>query len=561
MGEEDFYYEETEVDEATYLDIFHRTSGLPMSPSHNSDGLSSGRSFASSSPATSPVCSTDSSSSSSSSSCSSLSYPSSQLYANSIDWNHFLADHNQLLRSAGAASQWLPAAMFAETNGKRPLVQQRRQQHPLHSRLLDSEADEQSFKMQMQMELQLQQQQQQQQRRRHNHLHQFQRQQQLPADFGCHSPAAAATSPRGRPSPKRHRNHPHPHQRPDPHTHPLARRHHHHHQQQHDRNHQQEQQAPTEGGCSAEQRAPSSPPDAKLAAGLQFSMQLCSGSPISPECAPADRVAGALCATRPQAGAENERREEEKKEEEEKEELQGSPNNRHLNHLNQRRQLVISNQQKQYLAKQTHDHTYNSPTEASASGRQPSEAGGRDSSGPSEREAERAGSKRPGRKPRQPEGYYSHLAAAKCATRGDAQTSGQTIATTKAKTKGANATTANLKHNLSQQFFQANEAKPSQGRAAGYLAAEGGGSGGGSSSCSSLSSLSSSGASSLAADSKLGQRQSATGAPASSVSPLCAGRRGRGENRKCRKVYGMERRDLWCTQCKWKKACSRFGDQ
>lgn len=38
-------------------------------------------------------------------------------------------------------------------------------------------------------------------------------------------------------------------------------------------------------------------------------------------------------------------------------------------------------------------------------------------------------------------------------------------------------------------------------------------------------------------------------------------RRGRGENRKCRKVYGMERRDLWCTQCKWKKACSRFCDQ
>lgn len=27
---------------------------------------------------------------------------------------------------------------------------------------------------------------------------------------------------------------------------------------------------------------------------------------------------------------------------------------------------------------------------------------------------------------------------------------------------------------------------------------------------------------------------------------------------KCRKVYGMEGRDQWCTQCKWKKACSRF---
>ncbi|XP_037925234.1 zinc finger protein 704 isoform X2 [Hermetia illucens] len=36
--------------------------------------------------------------------------------------------------------------------------------------------------------------------------------------------------------------------------------------------------------------------------------------------------------------------------------------------------------------------------------------------------------------------------------------------------------------------------------------------------------------------------------------------RTRGENKKCRKVYGMDHRDQWCTQCKWKKACSRFGD-
>lgn len=38
------------------------------------------------------------------------------------------------------------------------------------------------------------------------------------------------------------------------------------------------------------------------------------------------------------------------------------------------------------------------------------------------------------------------------------------------------------------------------------------------------------------------------------------GRRGRGDTRKCRKVYGMESRDQWCTQCKWKKACTRFHD-
>ncbi|XP_044726630.1 zinc finger protein 395 [Chrysoperla carnea] len=42
--------------------------------------------------------------------------------------------------------------------------------------------------------------------------------------------------------------------------------------------------------------------------------------------------------------------------------------------------------------------------------------------------------------------------------------------------------------------------------------------------------------------------------------PPSPSRRLRGENKKCRKVYGMEHRELWCTQCKWKKACSRFGD-
>uniref|UniRef100_A0A2K5JY05 C2H2-type domain-containing protein n=1 Tax=Colobus angolensis palliatus TaxID=336983 RepID=A0A2K5JY05_COLAP len=34
----------------------------------------------------------------------------------------------------------------------------------------------------------------------------------------------------------------------------------------------------------------------------------------------------------------------------------------------------------------------------------------------------------------------------------------------------------------------------------------------------------------------------------------------RGDAKKCRKVYGMERRDLWCTACRWKKACQRFLD-
>lgn len=46
----------------------------------------------------------------------------------------------------------------------------------------------------------------------------------------------------------------------------------------------------------------------------------------------------------------------------------------------------------------------------------------------------------------------------------------------------------------------------------------------------------------------------------SGKTPASPSRRIRGENKKCRKVYGMEHREQWCTQCKWKKACSRFGD-
>ena len=45
-----------------------------------------------------------------------------------------------------------------------------------------------------------------------------------------------------------------------------------------------------------------------------------------------------------------------------------------------------------------------------------------------------------------------------------------------------------------------------------------------------------------------------------STSPKSPLRRPRGDAKKCRKVYGMEHREMWCTQCKWKKACTRFGE-
>ncbi|XP_062406454.1 zinc finger protein 395b isoform X2 [Sardina pilchardus] len=60
------------------------------------------------------------------------------------------------------------------------------------------------------------------------------------------------------------------------------------------------------------------------------------------------------------------------------------------------------------------------------------------------------------------------------------------------------------------------------------------------------------------------QRNSApTRSHAISASPSrnhCTFRKGRGEAKKCRKVYGVERRDQWCTACRWKKACQRFPD-
>ncbi|GCB61453.1 zinc finger protein 704-like isoform X2 [Scyliorhinus torazame] len=46
----------------------------------------------------------------------------------------------------------------------------------------------------------------------------------------------------------------------------------------------------------------------------------------------------------------------------------------------------------------------------------------------------------------------------------------------------------------------------------------------------------------------------------SSPKPGTGTRKPRGEGKKCRKVYGMENRDMWCTACRWKKACQRFVD-
>ncbi|KAF7248727.1 hypothetical protein EYD10_05299 [Varanus komodoensis] len=48
--------------------------------------------------------------------------------------------------------------------------------------------------------------------------------------------------------------------------------------------------------------------------------------------------------------------------------------------------------------------------------------------------------------------------------------------------------------------------------------------------------------------------------PSSVPKPTAGTRKPRGEAKKCRKVYGMENRNMWCTACRWKKACQRFVD-
>ncbi|TNN44585.1 Zinc finger protein 704 [Liparis tanakae] len=61
-----------------------------------------------------------------------------------------------------------------------------------------------------------------------------------------------------------------------------------------------------------------------------------------------------------------------------------------------------------------------------------------------------------------------------------------------------------------------------------------------------------------------GERRQPAAAASTSVTPPpksnSGTRKPRGDAKKCRKVYGMEKRDMWCTACRWKKACQRFTD-
>ena len=54
-----------------------------------------------------------------------------------------------------------------------------------------------------------------------------------------------------------------------------------------------------------------------------------------------------------------------------------------------------------------------------------------------------------------------------------------------------------------------------------------------------------------------GQGGGANGAGGIAGSDLIAGHQGP-KTKKCRRVYGLNQKNLWCTQCQWKKACARF---
>ncbi|XP_023013198.2 uncharacterized protein [Leptinotarsa decemlineata] len=49
--------------------------------------------------------------------------------------------------------------------------------------------------------------------------------------------------------------------------------------------------------------------------------------------------------------------------------------------------------------------------------------------------------------------------------------------------------------------------------------------------------------------------------PSLNSTKISSTKKAKKEGRKCRKVYGVEYKGLWCTQCRWKKACTRFSNR
>lgn len=295
-------------------------------------------------------------------------------------------------------------------------------------------------------------------------------------------------------------------------------------------------------------------------AALQFSMQLQSASPV-PSSVQAPPTAGggdALCEHRRSPSASNQQN---------LFKQQQQPGN----------QLVTSNQ----LAKQAHDHTYNLPAPASAKCCSLTSASASASATPSKStlsgKLEPLGQplvpkRGPGRRPKQLQLQINHQAQM------------MTTKSSAALSRGAGISNSNnnhLKHNPSQQFFHNQStssqlsSKPTNNNHNNIIMdrnsiSSHSGSAGKHSSSSSINSSNNNNSNYHQLDANFKSLASQSPTPSSSSSSqqsngltiersLC-GRRGRGENRKCRKVYGMERRDMWCTQCKWKKACSRFSE-
>lgn len=485
------------MDEATYLAIFGHQSGpcgdpngatskgAPLSPSHNSDGLSSDQSFASSSAATSPVCSNDSGATcfQTAGVTGSLGQAAANLsYANSIDWVHFLADHSQLASStgAGAATKWLQGSSSSPPLNN---SQQVYYQTAFEARQQRSQPGRQQARKR------------------------------------GRAPKGAAAAAANRPN---HFNH-----------------HHNYHQQPPSNlNHRQQQN----------QRHLSSP-WSSAAAALQFSMQLSGSSPPPPHstsCLSAGAAAAAAAArdlsgrsaTTPTAFADHD---------------------------------YISQQ----VAFGSASHNETTPTAEAAA-------------------RPRGRAKRTSRRPAHLDDDYVGVATSN-------PTTGKTAAkrrqqkqrncdqqqidlsnnlpnmTTTSKLQTSN----HLKHNLSQQFFQynINNNNGSNNNNGDYYQDSNKQMTSSQNSTFSNNNFNSTTATSTSTSCitslnnlqaseglRLGLNMTTTGtiktaSPLSPVKTPSSGRKPRRENRKCRKVYGMDKRELWCTQCKWKKACSRFCDQ
>jgi hypothetical protein len=553
------------VDEATYLAIFnHPPAGLAasgsmrshghlhnhhhhhhhrpgaQSPSHNSDGLSSGQSFASSSPATSPVCSTDSSPPSSASSSSSLSYrhthkryhsvtAGGHSAANSIDWNQFLASSSLV-----AFEQQLgqPPAAAGSAGKRNNLVEKwpssfsnySRQQQQQHVYLMNGHGSPFNAACDLADQAKA-----------------------LAQPINCDSATIFMQQQSAGPLAKRQ-------QQLDNHSNKY-------HRNNRTKTSSISIESPPPAGRRKKQ-----PNNQKnhnqMAASLQFSMQLTTASNGQTPLSPGYETAGAIYQTYGQA-----RQKQRSNNDDQQQRLADQANNN-----SRKRQLAFDHSYHSAVASREEDGHHQQLISQQLDG----------NTRPAPRRGRRPGARRAVAAltaALAPASYNRHKQTA--AGRGGGRQHNdndthlnpnhQQIFHAKhhrgdgSKSLGSKTITRTSAPMTTHAQLAGNSNSPTANGAAVPLIKAAEPSGHDSSHAHQLNrGRTPSSSSSLAASQR--RRLSSGSSSASSAGPqrpaVSGGgshRRVRGENRKCRKVYGMERRDQWCTQCKWKKACTRFS--